>query len=65
MQITLDILIAFAISGTFAILIASMSYGMSNSLTAQLSGLTNAIGRASSALNYSIYPTQQFRIERG
>lgn len=64
-QIALDILVAFAISGAFALLVASMSYSVSHFSSAQLSSLGNAVARASAALNYSIDPIQEFKIQKG
>lgn len=63
-QIAFDMLIAFAISGAFAVLIVSISYGMSNSAHLQLSGLANDVASASAALNSSINPAQEFMIQQ-
>ncbi len=62
-QIAFDMLIAFAISGAFAVLIASMSYGMNNYAHLQLSSLANEVASSSAALNSSTNPVREFMIQ--
>jgi hypothetical protein len=64
-QMAFDILVSLAICAAFAVLVVSVFYRLDSAGSLQLSSVSSMIARASTNLNYSIYPEQEFGIVEG